>query len=89
MEKSDLQKDMTHTCAKAFEVELDEGKFYWWCRCGLSKKIPFCDNQHKKTKLLPEVVQVNKAGKYIWCGCGKSSSPPGCSGAEGCSDAED
>jgi CDGSH-type Zn-finger protein len=29
------------------EVELEKGKPYFWCTCGLSQKRPFCDGSHK------------------------------------------
>ena len=28
-------------------VTLEAGKKYAWCRCGESKKQPFCDGSHK------------------------------------------
>ena len=28
-------------------VTLETGKKYAWCRCGESKKQPFCDGSHK------------------------------------------
>ena len=40
-------------------VEVESGKDYWWCACGLSKNQPFCDGSHKLTK--PE-----EAGKLYW-----------------------
>lgn len=29
-------------------VEVEAGKDYWWCACGMSKKQPFCDGSHKR-----------------------------------------
>jgi len=28
-------------------VTVEQGKKYYWCACGLSKKQPFCDGSHK------------------------------------------
>ena len=33
-------------------VEVEAGKDYWWCSCGLSKNQPFCDGSHKTTSFL-------------------------------------
>ncbi len=35
-------------------VEVEEGKMYWWCACGQSKKQPFCDGSHKGTEFVPQ-----------------------------------
>jgi CDGSH-type Zn-finger protein len=31
-----------------FAVQVEQGKDYWWCACGLSQSQPFCDGSHKK-----------------------------------------
>ena len=31
-------------------VEVEAGKSYWWCACGLSKNQPFCDGSHASIK---------------------------------------
>ena len=33
----------------SYVVEVQEGKKYFWCACGLSQKQPFCDGSHKST----------------------------------------
>ena len=41
---------LTHPVAaqKApYAVDVEAGKNYTWCACGLSKKQPFCDGAHK------------------------------------------
>jgi len=34
-------------------VEVEAGKTYFWCQCGLSSKQPFCDGSHKSTAFTP------------------------------------
>ena len=34
-------------------IEVEPGKVYSWCSCGLSEKEPFCDSAHKKIEGLP------------------------------------
>ena len=36
-----------------YQVELSEGKPYFYCRCGRSKDQPFCDGSHKDTGIEP------------------------------------
>ena len=34
-------------------IEVETGKTYFWCQCGLSSKQPFCDGSHKSTAFTP------------------------------------
>lgn len=61
-------------------VEVEAGKDYWWCACGLSKSQPFCDGSHKGTGLAPMKYSVEKAGDYWLCDCKHSSKKPLCDG---------
>ncbi len=36
-----------------YQVELEAGKRYAWCRCGRSQKQPFCDGSHTGTGIEP------------------------------------
>ena len=36
-----------------------DGKEQWFCKCGLSKKQPYCDGSHKLTK-------DEEPGKLYW-----------------------
>ena len=29
-------------------VDVIKGKNYAWCSCGLSKSLPYCDNEHRQ-----------------------------------------
>ena len=63
-----------------YAVDVEEGKDYWWCACGLSKSQPFCDGSHKGTGLAPMKYSVEKSGDYWLCDCKHSSKKPLCDG---------
>ncbi|CAB3402719.1 unnamed protein product [Caenorhabditis bovis] len=68
---------------KSIRVQLDAGKTYSWCSCGLSVKQPFCDGSHKipgLTDVRPVSFQVEKSGQYSLCGCKQTDSRPLCDG---------
>ncbi len=60
--------------------ELEEGTYYW-CRCGLSKKQPYCDGSHSGTDFSPMEFTIEKAKKYALCKCKQTQNPPFCDGA--------
>jgi CDGSH-type Zn-finger protein len=74
---------MTHPVAAqkgAYTTEVEEGKTYSWCACGLSKKQPFCDGAHKGTGLAPIRYTATRSGKVHFCGCKESVNRPLCDG---------
>lgn len=78
-------KKLPH-CAQKFpyKVNLEEGKTYYWCSCGLSKNQPFCDGSHKGTKYAPKPFTYDKpTGEAYLCGCkhNKAESGPYCDGS--------
>ena len=64
----------------AVEVEVEEGKNYFWCACGKSKKQPFCDGSHKDTGFSPIKYTAEASKKVFFCGCKHSSKAPLCDG---------
>ncbi len=61
-------------------IELEEGKTYWWCRCGRSKNQPFCDGSHETTSFIPLEFKPEKTKKYALCRCKHTKNPPFCDG---------
>ena len=49
-----------------YPIEVEEGKSYYWCQCGQSKKQPFCDVSHKDTSFRPMVYKAIKIKKCIF-----------------------
>ncbi|MBT5498266.1 MAG: CDGSH iron-sulfur domain-containing protein [Alphaproteobacteria bacterium] len=63
-----------------FGVDVEEGKNYWWCSCGLSKEQPFCDGSHKGTGLEPMKYSAEKSATVYFCGCKNTKGSPLCDG---------
>ena len=63
-----------------YPVEVEAGKTYWWCACGLSASQPFCDGSHKGTSFTPVSWTAEKTGKAFFCGCKATGSQPLCDG---------
>jgi CDGSH-type Zn-finger protein len=62
-------------------VEVEAGKSYWWCACGLSKSQPFCDGSHKVTGFTPIEFKAEKNEKVFFCSCKRSAKKPLCDGS--------
>ena len=62
-------------------VELEAGKTYYWCSCGLSKNQPFCDGSHKSTDLTPLPYVATETRKVAMCGCKHSKTGQLCDGS--------
>jgi CDGSH-type Zn-finger protein len=64
-----------------YQVELSEGKAYFYCRCGRSKSQPFCDGSHKETGIEPLRFVVDHTGTFNICGCKTTDDEPFCDGS--------
>lgn len=63
-----------------YRVEVEEGKSYFWCACGLSSNQPFCDGSHKGSEFSPMKYTAEKDGMVAFCGCRQSGNQPMCDG---------
>ncbi|MDH5187816.1 MAG: CDGSH iron-sulfur domain-containing protein [Rhodospirillaceae bacterium] len=64
-----------------YEIEVEEGKTYYWCACGRSKKQPFCDGSHKGTEFKALAHKAEKSETVYFCGCKATKTPPFCDGS--------
>ena len=62
-------------------VEVVEGKDYYWCACGRSKRQPFCDGSHKDTGITPQLYTASETKSVMFCGCKHSKRKPLCDGS--------
>jgi CDGSH iron-sulfur domain-containing protein 3 len=64
-------------------IDVEPGKTYSWCSCGLSEKEPFCDSAHKNIEGLPfrSLKVVFDKPEQVWfCQCKRTKTPPFCDG---------
>jgi len=61
-------------------VEMEEGKSYSWCTCGLSANQPFCDGAHKGTDFRPFRMTATETKTAYLCTCKQTANPGFCDG---------
>lgn len=66
---------------KPTQVELEQGKDYYWCSCGKSANQPFCDGSHAGTNMKPVKFTAEKTGTAALCLCKASANAPFCDGS--------
>ncbi|MBA4782703.1 MAG: CDGSH iron-sulfur domain-containing protein [Rhizobiales bacterium] len=64
-----------------YPIDVEAGKTYFWCACGLSSKQPFCDGSHKDTGLAPVAFKAEESGRKFFCGCKNTDKQPFCDGS--------
>ncbi|NQV78797.1 MAG: CDGSH iron-sulfur domain-containing protein [Lutibacter sp.] len=62
-------------------IELEEGKRYAWCTCGLSENQPLCDGKHKGQGMSPQVFVAEKTETKHFCTCKETKNGPFCDGS--------
>lgn len=62
-------------------IELEVGKTYFWCACGLSATQPFCDGSHRDTEFAPVKYTAEEPGKVFFCACKQTGDAPRCDGS--------
>lgn len=65
---------------KSYKVEVEAGKTYAWCACGMSKTQPFCDGSHEGSGFSPVMTTAEEARLVGFCGCKHTKTPPFCDG---------
>ena len=63
------------------KASLEEGKAYFYCTCGRSKKQPFCDGSHKGTSFEPMKFTAEATTQKWLCACKHTKNPPFCDGS--------
>ena len=66
---------------KPVRVEVEEGRNYFWCACGRSRKQPFCDGSHKDTGFSPVKWTADASGARFFCACKQTGVQPFCDGS--------
>lgn len=61
-------------------VEVEAGRTYHWCACGLSGNQPFCDGSHKETEFTPVHWKADESGVKFFCACKGTGNQPFCDG---------
>jgi len=64
-----------------YTIEVESGKTYHWCTCGLSKAFPFCDGSHRGTGYKSLRFTPEKNGIVKICGCQATKTQPYCDGS--------
>jgi CDGSH-type Zn-finger protein len=61
-------------------AELEAGTYHW-CRCGMTRDVPWCDSSHEGTSVTPMEFTIDEPATKAICDCGLTSGPPYCDGS--------
>jgi CDGSH-type Zn-finger protein len=64
-----------------YPVEVEAGKSYFWCACGLSANQPFCDGSHRGRGFAPVKYDATESKTVYFCGCKHTATPGLCDGS--------
>lgn len=64
-----------------YPIDVEAGKSYYWCACGLSKNQPFCDGTHKDSGFTPVKFEATESKTVYFCGCKTTKNQPLCDGS--------
>jgi CDGSH iron-sulfur domain-containing protein 3 len=62
-------------------VDVEAGRTYFWCSCGLSTTQPFCSGAHRGSEFAPIPYVAARAGRVYFCTCKRSAKGPLCDGS--------
>ncbi len=65
---------------KPYIIKEQPGTKYY-CGCGRSQNLPYCDGSHKGTDFYPRSVVIEEEKTVAICSCGRSAKLPFCDGA--------
>ena len=74
--------DKPHVAARCpASIELESGKKYAYCTCGLSASQPFCDGKHAGSDFRPLVFIAEETKTAYFCQCKHTANAPYCDGS--------
>lgn len=62
-------------------IEMEAGKKYAWCTCGVSTNQPFCDGSHKGSGFVPKMISLEETKTVALCTCKATGNPGFCDGS--------
>ena len=75
-----MRYDNAEEMAHPMMTRLEPGTYYF-CMCGRTHTVPFCDGSHVGTGYSPMEFVVDEAKDVALCTCGLTHTPPFCDGS--------